>query len=192
MNTRKSISSLAGKLLLAMPSIGDKRFEKAVIFVCAHDQQGAMGLMINHVRSNISFNQVIAQAGIKSDITMDLDAVTVLDGGPVDASRGFMLHSRDYERKETVGVSSKYAVSGTLDALRDMVTGNAPQDMLFVMGHAGWAAGQLDQELVQNAWLVADARPDFVFGLPLEKRWEAALASIGIDPAMLSDTIGHA
>ncbi len=190
-NTKKA-SNLAGKMLLAMPSIGDKRFEQAVIFVCAHDQQGAMGIVINSQISDVPFNKVIAQTGIQSDIAIDMDQIQVLNGGPVDTSRGFLLHSADFKRNETVQVSSDYAVSGTIDALKDVVSGNGPQRMLFAMGHAGWTAGQLDKELLDNAWLIAEANPSIVFDLPYDQRWKAGLQSIGIDPLMLSSTVGNA
>ena len=184
--------SLAGKLLLAMPSIADDRFERAVIFMCAHDDKGAMGLRVNHMMSEIGFDKVIAQTGIKSDIAIDLDDVDVLDGGPVEGARGFLLHSGEFRQKDTILVSDDYGVSGTVDALRNVVEGNGPGQMLFVLGHSGWSAGQLDRELQQNTWLVADATPDLIFNTPNDKKWEAALASMGIDVGMLSATSGNA
>lgn len=183
---------LAGKLLIAMPGMEDKRFERAVIFMCAHDDKGAMGLMVNHKMPEIAFPAVIEQTGIKSDIAIDLKKVSVLNGGPVDGARGFLLHSGDFHQKDTIRVNKNYGVSGTIEALTEVVQGKGPQNMLFVLGHAGWEAGQLDQELNQNAWLVADARPEIVFELENDKKWALALLSIGVDPAMLSHTPGHA
>ena len=190
--THDKESSLAGKLLLAMPSITDTRFEKAVIFMCAHDDKGAMGLRVNSTMPEVGFEKIIAQTGIKSDIAIDLSQIDVMDGGPVEGARGFLLHSGDFRQKETILVSPQYAVSGTVDALKKVVEGKGPGQMLFVLGRAGWSAGQLDKELQQNTWLVVDASPELVFNTPNDKKWEAALAAMGIDPGMLSSVAGHA
>lgn len=188
----KKKSPLTGKLLVAMPSMSDQRFERAVIFMCAHDEQGAMGLRVDDRLSDVRFDKILAQTGIKSDISINIDDVQVLNGGPVDTGRGFLLHSGDYMQKETIGITRDYAVSGTVDALKEVVAGKGPGKMLFALGHAGWSAGQLDQELRQNAWLIADALPELLFDIPYDQRWSKALASLGIDPLMLSATSGHA
>ncbi len=191
-STEKSRNSLAGKLLIAMPSINDPRFEKAVIFMCAHDEKGAMGLMVNSNLSDIAFDKVIEQTGLKSDISVDIDKIKVMNGGPVEVSRGFLLHSGEFEQKETIHISREYGVTGTVEALEDVVSGNGPERMLFVLGHAGWGAGQLDREMQQNSWLVVDATPEIVFAAPIERKWELALAALGIDPMMLSGQAGNA
>lgn len=188
----KMSNSLAGKLLIAMPSIGDPRFQKAVIFMCAHDDKGAMGFMVNHSMPEVTFEKIIDQTGIKSDIIVDVPPIEVLHGGPVEKTRGFLLHSTDFNMKDTVEIDQNYAITGTLNALEDIIGGRGPKDMLFVLGHAGWEAGQLDRELQQNAWIVAEASPDLVFQAALDDKWTLALRSLGIDPGMLSGTMGTA
>jgi len=190
--TNTKSSTLAGKLLIAMPSMTDQRFEKAVIFMCAHDGQGAMGLRVDDQMNDVHFEKIIDQTGIKSDIAIDLDAVNVLNGGPVESGRGFLLHSGDFQQKDTIRITRDYGVSGTVDALREVVSGKGPGKMLFVMGHAGWTAGQLDRELQENVWLIANTTPEILFEVPYEDRWSFALKTMGIDPAMISSAVGHA
>jgi putative transcriptional regulator len=188
----KKDNTLAGKLLLAMPTIGDPRFNRAVIFMCAHDESGAMGLMVNHELIDVGFDKIIEQTGIEDEIRVDLSKINVMNGGPVENSRGLLLHTGDFHQKDTVNVSEKYGVSGTIDALRDVLTGNGPDKMIFALGHAGWTAGQLDQELQQNTWLVAEASEELLFDTPNDQKWEKALKSLGIEPAMLSMDMGRA
>jgi putative transcriptional regulator len=183
---------MTGKLLLAAPAISDPRFERAVIFICAHDEQGAMGFMVNHSMPEVRFDQIIEQTGLSSEIEIDLNRIKVMSGGPVEESRGFLLHTTDFLQKDTVRISRDYGVTGTLDALRDLLKGKGPKDMLFVLGHAGWSAGQLEQELQGNSWLVTDPTPDLIFKTPTEKKWNTALSSMGIDLAMLSGISGNA
>lgn len=190
--TKSSPPSITGKLLLALPSMQDPRFERAVILMCAYDESGAMGLRVNEALPDVGFQKIVEQTGIKSEIAINLEAVDVFNGGPVDSSRGFLLHSGEYKQKDTIRVSPDYAVSGTLEALKEVVEGNGPGQMIFVLGHAGWTAGQLDQELQDNAWLVVDATPDLVFNTPCDQKWEAALSALGIDPVRLSSQSGHA
>lgn len=183
---------LTGKLLLAMPSIEDTRFARAVIFMCAHDDKGAMGFMVNHTMPDVGFDKIIEQTGLHSDIEIDVSQITVMNGGPVEESRGFLLHSTDFEEKDTIRIDRDYGVTGTIDALRSIVSGKGPDQMLFVLGHAGWSAGQLDKELQENSWLVVDPTPELIFDTPIENKWAAALRLLGIDPAMLSPTAGRA
>ncbi len=189
---KKKSSVLAGKLLVAMPSMTDQRFDKAVIFMCAHDSQGAMGLRVDDQMDDVHFEKIISQTDIKSDIAIDLDAVNVLNGGPVESGRGFLLHSGDFQQKDTIRITRDYGVSGTVDALREVVEGNGPGKMLFVMGHAGWTAGQLDRELQDNVWLIANTTPEILFDVPYKDRWTFALKTMGIDPMMISSSVGHA
>ena len=190
----KDESYLAGKLLLAMPGMGDTRFYKSVIYVCAHDAEGAMGLVINHPLESVAFDELLSELKITADIEVDLKAleVPVLRGGPVEGARGFLLHSSDFENPDTVKVDDQIFVTGTLDALKDVARGAGPERRLFVLGYAGWTAGQLDQELQQNAWLVVDADPDLVFGGEAEDKWERAVKKLGIEPSMLSASGGSA
>ncbi len=192
--TSKDESYLAGKLLLAMPGMGDTRFYKSVIYICAHDDEGAMGLVINHPLESVAFDELLAELKITADIEVDLKAleVPVVRGGPVEGARGFLLHSSDFKNPDTVKVDDQIFVTGTLDALKDVARGAGPERRLFVLGYAGWTAGQLDQELQQNAWLIVDADPDLVFDGEAEDKWERAVKKLGIEPSMLSASGGSA
>lgn len=190
--TKSEDHYLTGKVLLAMPSLADERFSRAVIFLCAHDDKGAMGFMVNHTMPEIDFDQILEQTGLESEIKIDISKIKVMNGGPVEESRGFLLHSTDFEEKDTIRVNHTYGVTGTLDALKSIVDGAGPDNMIFVLGHAGWGAGQLDKELQENSWLVVDPTPELIFDTPIEDKWAAALNILGIDPAMLSSTMGRA
>lgn len=187
-------SYLKGKLLIAMPSMADTRFERAVIFMCAHDDEGAMGLVINNTMPEIEFVDLIKQLKIESDIKVDMEKLNmpVMCGGPVESARGFLLHSGDYTNKDTLNVSEDFGVTGTVDALKEVALGDGPDDMLFILGYAGWTAGQLDEEIQQNTWLVVDADPDIIFADSPDDKWQHAVEALGIDPAMLSITAGRA
>lgn len=184
---------LTGKLLLAMPTMGDPRFHKAVIFMCAHDENGAMGLVINHVLPGVEFPQLLEQLGIASDINVNFSSsVPVMAGGPVESARGFLLHSGDYKRKDTVTIDDAYGVTGTIEALREIARGQGPGKLLFILGYAGWGAGQLDREIQDNSWLVVDADPAIIFHAQADEKWKLAVGKLGIDPAMLSGEAGRA
>lgn len=194
MGQSKKEGYLAGKLLLATPGMGDPRFHRAVIFLCAHDENGAMGLVINHVMPGIGFRDLIGQLKVQSDIKLDLEKLdmSVMCGGPVESARGFLLHSSDFIRDDTLQIDNLYGVTGTVEALREVVHGNRPDAMLFILGYAGWDAGQLDAEIQDNAWLVVDPDPDLVFGGAPEEKWVRAVRKLGVDPAMLSAFAGRA
>lgn len=187
-------SYLAGKLLLAMPNLGDPRFNRAVIFLCAHDENGAMGLVINHVLPGLEFKDLLKQLKIASDIQINLESlhIPVLTGGPVEGSRGFLLHTSEFKQKDTITIATGYGVTGTLDALKEVARGNGPEKLLFILGYAGWGAGQLEQEIQSNAWLVADPNPDIIFGSKPDQKWDRAVQALGITPGMLSHSAGHA
>lgn len=185
---------LTGKLLLAMPSIGDPRFHRSVIFMTAHDEHGAMGMIVNFPLPELEFAQLLDQLGIASDIKINLDELDlpVLNGGPVEGSRGFLLHSNDFEQDDTVHIGDHYGVTGTTDALQELVRGNGPDNALFILGYAGWTPGQLESELQQNSWLVSDPDPSLIFHGKPEEKWSMALDKLGFDPGMLSGEIGRA
>lgn len=185
---------LTGKLLLAMPNMGDPRFHRAVIFVCAHDEQGAMGLVINHIMPSIEFNDLVKQLKVESDIKVNFEALDleVMYGGPVESARGFLLHSGDFSRDDTMRVDGSYGVTGTVDALKDVASGKGPNDLLFMLGYAGWDAGQLDIEIQESAWLVVDPDQDLIFGSDPSDKWTRGINKLGIDPAMLSGLSGNA
>lgn len=185
---------LKGKLLLAMPSMGDPRFHRAVIFICEHDENGAMGLVVNHALSGIEFTELVKQLKIESDIMVNFDALDlpVMCGGPVETARGFLLHSGDFIRPDTMPVNQGYGVTGTIDALREVANGNRPKGLLFILGYAGWDAGQLESEIQQNIWLVTEPDPELIFTGEPDEKWTKAVRQMGIDPGRLSAEAGNA
>lgn len=185
---------MTGKLLLAMPAMSDPRFKRAVIYICAHDEKGAMGLKINETLADVKFQDLLTQLKVTSDIKVDPKALKtpVMNGGPVETQRGFLLHSGDFSQSDTIRIDERFSVTGTVDALKALAKGEGPKDKIFVLGYAGWGAGQLDQELQQNAWLIVDADENILFESDPAKKWDAALAKLGINPAMLSGDVGRA
>lgn len=194
MSEHNSDHSLTGKLLLAMPGLGDPRFFRAVIFMCAHDSKGAMGLVINHVQPGTEFKSLLDQLNIPSAIHVDVArlALPVMTGGPVEGSRGFILHSSDFKQKDTVPVGEAYSITGTIEALKDIARGQGPDNLLFILGYAGWGPGQLDREIQENSWLVADPDPSIIFHTAPEEKWQMAVQKLGVDPGMLSSQAGRA
>ena len=182
---------LAGKMLLAMPGMGDPRFERSVIFLCAHSDDGAMGLIVNRPTADITFRQLLAQLSIIH--RDDVPAPQVHLGGPVEHGRGFVLHSDDYTRAEaTLIVPGGFGMTATTDVLDDIASGAGPQSALLALGYSGWAPGQLEDEILGNAWLVSDAFADLVFATDNPGKWAAVLARMGIDPVTLSGSAGRA
>lgn len=182
--------SLVGKLLLAMPGMGDPRFNKAVIFVCAHDENGAMGIVVNHPMDGVELTELFDQLDIDTEDAAK--AIPVMSGGPVEKARGFILHSTKFRQDDTIDIDGEFAVTGTIDALKAIATGDGPDDMIFALGYAGWSAGQLDQEMQHNAWLVVEPDKAIVFQAEPAERWVKAINKLGIDPAMLSAESGTA
>ncbi len=187
-------TDLSGKFLLAMPGMGDPRFHKAVILVCAHDDNGAMGLVINHMLPGIDLENLLGQLNITPSAGKPnpVSGIAVMSGGPVDNVRGFIIHTPEFHQQDTVRINGEISVTGTVDALRAVASGEGPQQMIFVLGYAGWGPGQLDQELQDNAWLVFDAIPEIIFETETDKKWDAVVRRMGIDPVMLSSTVGRA
>ncbi|MEO1549747.1 MAG: YqgE/AlgH family protein [Pseudomonadota bacterium] len=186
-----TVNFLDGQLLVAMPGMGDPRFEKAVIFMCAHSSDGAMGLMINKPAPDLRFSDLLAQLDIsKSAETPERE---IYFGGPVEHGRGFVLHSRDYALEgSTMLVDDQYGMTATVEILRDMSRGAGPDQSLMTLGYAGWAPGQLEDEIQRNGWLTCEAPQSLVFDIKAPRKWEAALASAGIDPRLLSSEGGRA
>jgi len=187
-------SSLAGQLLLAMPQMGDPRFHRAAIFLCTHDAKGAMGLVLNHVLPDMDFGKLLKQLNIQPVPAVPHDVLgrPVVHGGPVETGRGFLLHGKDFITPETVHVNQNFSVSGTVTALRAVARGHGPKNMVFTLGYAVWAPGQLENEILDNAWLTLPATPDLVFGPAPLQVWERGMAALRIDPAMLSHVAGRA
>ena len=184
----------AGKLLLAMPGMLDPRFENAVIFLCSHDAQGAMGLVINNQLPGMQFEHLLDELDMRSDILVDptILQMPLMNGGPVDTGRGFLLHGSDFHHKETIAIDESIAISGTLDALKEIARGKGPQDKLIMFGYAGWSARQLDEEIQANSWLVSDPDPALIFKTNHSAKWQAAVETLGVDPALLVADGGQA
>lgn len=181
---------LAGQLLIAMPLMRDPRFSRAVVYLCAHSAEGAMGLVINREFDGLNFPELLSQLEI--DPTPTCDDVRVMFGGPVEAGRGFVLHSTDYLHETSMKVADGVALTATVDVLKAIADGMGPARSLLALGYAGWGAGQLDAEIRENAWLNAPADEDLLFGTDLDHKWEAAIHKLGIDLAALSEEVGHA
>ncbi len=181
---------LSGQMLIAMPGMTDPRFEKAVIYICAHNEDGAMGLVVNRLIESMTFPEMLKQLDIEPSEPEDV--IRVLLGGPVDQARGFVLHSPDYLQDASMVVDDDVALTATIDILRAIADGAGPRNRLLALGYAGWGPGQLDSEILHNGWLNVSADDDLVFGEDLDAKWERAMAKIGIDPLLLSDDAGHA
>ena len=181
---------LSGQLLVAMPGMEDPRFVKTVIYMCAHNEDGAMGLVINRAIELLTFPDLLEQLEIGP---VDSDArINIQFGGPVESGRGFVLHSSDYSQDVTMVVDSDVALTATIDILKAIAVGDGPSQRLLALGYSGWGPGQLDAEIKRNGWLHVDADKELVFGLDLDGKWERAIRKIGIDPRMLSGEAGHA
>jgi len=189
---------LDGQLLIAMPGIGDERFDRALIYMCAHSEQGAMGLIINKTAPMMRFGDLIAQIDVHSDneamtASPELMDMPVLFGGPVEQGRGFVLHSSDYFTPDSsLPVAENISLTATVDILRAMANGRGPNQAIIALGYAGWAPGQLENEIQHNGWLTCPADPELLFRLGYDERYDAALRKLKIDPAMLSSDAGHA
>ncbi len=189
-SAKKSLTSLTGQLLIAMPQMPDPRFEKSVIFICAHNADGAMGLVVNKPFDGIDFAHLLRQLDI--DVSKPARELRVHFGGPVESGRGFVLHSPDYNREGSMQVNDQAVLTATVDILRAVADGRGPERAILALGYAGWGPGQLDQEMQHNGWLHAPANDAILFDPDLDHKWERALATLGINLSMLSGDIGHA
>jgi putative transcriptional regulator len=185
------VDSLTGQLLVAMPQMQDPRFARSVVYLCAHSgEAGAMGLVINKTIDALTIDELYAHLSIEP-VRLNHPRY-VHFGGPVDPSRGFVLHSPDYQEEGTLGISDEFAMTATLDILRAMGKGEGPRRSILALGYAGWAPGQLDAEIHANGWLSVAADADLVFGEADDSKWQRALAKLGVSPEMLSTDAGHA
>ena len=183
--------SYRGQYLISTPAMGDPRFHQTVIFLCAHDASGAMGLVINKPKSNLVISDLLDHVGV--DGTVRVADSPVLEGGPVEVDRGFVLHSADWFRDDnSLKVSDQLGLTTTKDALEALVSDTPPDRALLAIGYAGWAAGQLEAEIAGNAWLIAGGDDTLVFANDLDSKWTQALARIGVNPAQLSAFGGSA
>lgn len=189
---------LDGQMLIAMPGMPDPRFARTVIYLCAHSDEGAMGIVVNKVSRSISFPDLLVQLNIiEKDEAIRLPAqvqhVPVLTGGPVETTRGFVLHSMDMTIDEsTLPISENIGLTVTLDMLRAIARGEGPGEAVLALGYASWGAGQLEREIQENTWLHGPVIPTLVFGSEHDAKYDLALRQLGIDPAFLSQEAGHA
>jgi putative transcriptional regulator len=182
---------LTGKLLIAMPGMGDPRFEKSVILICAHSDEGAMGLIVNKAIPDLSFDNLLEHLEIPR--APEGRDIRVHFGGPVEMGRGFVLHSRDYRGgAATMRIEGGYGMTATLDVLEALAKGEGPHRALLALGYSGWGPGQLEAEIARNDWLTAEAEAGLVFAEEDGAKWSRALKSMGIDPITLSATAGRA
>lgn len=189
---------LDGQLLIAMPAMGDERFERSVIYLCAHSSEGALGIVINQRAQNISFTELLDQLNIapaedRISLPENLNAMAVHFGGPVETGRGFVLHSADYFKAETtLSIDESMCLTATIDILRDIAKGSGPDKALLALGYAGWGPGQLEDEMQSNGWLNCPADPGLVFDSEVSRKYDKALGSLGVDPIRLVNDLGHA
>lgn len=191
-------SYLDGQCLIAMPGMADNRFSRSVVYVCAHSEDGAMGIIVNKPAADTNFPDLLVQLDVipSEDIIRlpaQIEKVQVLRGGPVETKRGFVLHSSDFFLESaTLPIDDGICLTATLDILRAMAIGSGPENAVLALGYAGWGAGQLEQEIQANGWLHCAADPDLLFDDGIDTKYTRALGKIGIDPAFLSREAGHA
>lgn len=189
-NAHKTTGTLAGQLLVAMPQMADSRFERSVIYMCAHSKDGALGLVVNRPFRKLTFPALLDQLDIERG--PDTRPIRVLAGGPVEEGRGFVLHSDDYVREDTLKVEHGFALTATIEILKALAKGEGPQRSLLALGYSGWGPGQLEREISENGWLNVPADPTLVFDTDLDSKWERALAKLRLTPTSLSGIAGHA
>ena len=199
--SRRKRGCLDGHFLVAMPGMTDQRFERSVIFICAHSEDGAMGFILNRPQY-MRFEELVETLnldGDRKDCSSRLSAARRRDcdfpiqlGGPLDSGRGFVLHSDDYMSQSTMPVNDDLCLTATIDILRAIREGRGPERGIMLLGYAGWAPGQLESEITANAWLSCPARDDIVFDPDHSGKYDRVLAHMGVTPAMLSTQAGHA
>ncbi len=181
---------MEGQLLVAMPGLTGSCFEKAVIYLCAHTPDGAMGLIINQLVESIDVKEIFSQ--LKIELPTPRFSMPVHYGGPVDSARGFVLHTPDYNQKETVVMSEEISLTSNIDILRDIAGGNGPEKAILTLGYAGWSPGQLETEIESNSWLTVPPSRELVFETGDAEKWMKSAAMQGIDLSKLSGDAGHA
>ncbi|SES70158.1 YqgE/AlgH family protein [Paracoccus homiensis] len=184
--------NLTGKVLIAMPGMTDPRFQRSVVLICAHSDEGAMGLVLNRPMPEIDFGELLEQLGIETDAARPIE---VRFGGPVEPGRGFVLHTVPEHGDDPEGrlrIGQALALTTTRDILEDLAHGNGPDSAVLALGYAGWGPGQLEDEMLQNGWLTGNSADELIFGSDHDAKWQAALRAQGIDPSMLSGAAGRA
>ncbi|GAA4251770.1 YqgE/AlgH family protein [Azospirillum formosense] len=186
----KSSDYLTGQLLIAMPGMTDPRFQRTVIYMCAHNEDGAMGLVVNRLFGSVTFEDLLEQLEI--EIQEPVASMPVHYGGPVESGRGFVLHSTDYVRDGTLVVDDEVALTATIDILRAISEDRGPRRNILLLGYAGWGPGQLDAEIQANGWLNVPCDETLLFDPELDTKWERSIAKLGVSLSMLSAEAGHA
>ncbi len=192
------MDSLKGQFLVAMPDMGDERFKESVIYLVGHGDEGAMGLVVNQGLDDMRFADILEELKLGEPEELirlpdDIRNRKVLRGGPVQKGRGFVLHSADYFKAgNSYVVTEDVCLTATLDVLKSIAFGDAPAEALFALGYCGWSPGQLEMEIQGNGWLTVPFSRELLFELPIERRYDAALGTLGITRATLSSDAGHA
>jgi len=195
---RSDSGFLDGQFLIAMPGMEDSRFARAVVYVCAHSDEGAMGILINQPAPQITFRELLVQLDVIPEgdeirLPEPVDRMPVHHGGPVETTRGFVLHSADYFiDNSTLSIDQSICLTATLEILKAIAAGGGPENAMLALGYAGWAPGQLENEIQANGWLFCPAAPDLIFDHDFSRKYERALAILGVDPARLASDAGHA
>ena len=182
-------SFLTGQFLLALPGIGDPRFERAILAICAHDEEGALGIGVGDTVEGLGLHELLEQFEIEPGTAPDSP---IHFGGPVEPRRGFILHSTDWGGQDTVDVAGRWGLSGSLDVLKAIADGTGPSRYLVALGYAGWGAGQLDEEMTRHGWFNVEGNSGLLFDTPAEARWSTAFNTAGIDPSLLASRGGTA
>lgn len=176
--------------MLAMPSLDGTGFERSVIYLCSHDQDGAMGLVINRSFNALDFPGLLEQLDIKTEKTAP--DTLIHKGGPVESGRGFVLHSADFAQESTLLINEAHGLTATVDILKAIADDTIPQEYLVALGYAGWSANQLESEIKTNSWMISDGNDEIIFRTSIDEKWPRAMAMLGIDITMLSSQVGHA
>ena len=181
---------LTGQLLIAMPSMDDERFAQSVILLCAHTDEGALGIVLNRPLAKPTFEALLAQLDVQP--TPPARQILLCQGGPVDHGRGFVLHTADWTGDGSLRVDDNLALTASLDVLQEIASGRGPKQGLLALGYASWGPGQLDQEMQDNVWLSTPAPVELLFDADYDTKWRRALGILRIDPLLLSSAAGHA
>lgn len=195
--SEEKFPSLCGKFLIAMPGMGDARFDKSVIYICAHSDEGAMGFIINQTLENPKVPDFLCQLEIitkeeRNQLPDNALNKLMNSGGPVEPGRGFVLHSPDFNSESTVEVDGNICLTATLEILRAIATGGGPEASFLALGYSGWSAGQLEDEIASNGWLIVDAKEELIYDTKNQTKYTRSLKLLGIDEALLSSSSGHA
>ena len=186
MKTKKKF--LSGKFIIASPTMSDPRFHKAVIYMISHKNEGAMGIIINQPIIETKINSIIESEDLKNNI--NIDNIPITFGGPVDTKKGFILHTSEFKDKTTIEVDKNVFLTSNINILKSIVKGKGPKKSLFALGYAGWYAGQLEEELTNDGWLIAPGNSSLIFECEIKNKWKEAMKSIGINPNFLNSKSG--